>query len=68
MRASSSRPDALSTWRLPHIAWLFVTSWYLFFGIFLVPYRLIRRGQRKRKREALQHRETLAAITHRDER
>jgi len=48
------------------VAWLFVTSWYLIFGLFLVPYRLIRRGQRKRKREALQHRETIAAITQRD--
>ena len=28
----------------------------------LVPYRLIRRGSRKRKREALQHREVIAAI------
>jgi hypothetical protein len=47
-------------------AWVFVTSWYLIFGLFLVPYRLIRRGQRKRKREALQHRETIAAISRRD--
>jgi hypothetical protein len=43
-------------------AWSVVLCWYLFWGIFLVPYRLIRRGQRKRKREALQHREVIAAI------
>jgi hypothetical protein len=43
-------------------AWTFVLSWYLFFGLLLVPYRLIRRGQRKSKREALMHREQLAAI------
>jgi carbon starvation protein CstA len=43
-------------------AWTFVTCWYLLFGLFLVPYRLIRRGSRKRKREALQHREMLAAV------
>jgi hypothetical protein len=44
------------------LAWTLVLSWYLLWGIFLVPYRLIRRGSRKRKREALQHREQLAAI------
>jgi hypothetical protein len=44
------------------IAWCFVLGWYLLWGIFLVPYRLIRRGSRKRKREALQHREMMAAI------
>jgi Flp pilus assembly protein TadB len=49
------------------LAWVFVTSWYLVFGLLLVPYRLIRRGQRKRKRQALQHRETIAAITRRDD-
>jgi hypothetical protein len=48
-------------------AWSFVTAWYLVWGIFLVPYRLIRRGSRKRKREALQHREMLAAINGRDD-
>lgn len=44
------------------LAWTVVLAWYLFFGVLLVPYRLIRRGSRKRKREALQHRETIAAI------
>jgi uncharacterized membrane-anchored protein len=44
------------------LAWAVVTSWYLIFGLLVVPYRLIRRGQRKRKREALQHRELLAAV------
>jgi hypothetical protein len=43
-------------------AWCFVTAWYLFWGLFLVPYGLIRRGSRKHRREALQHREMLAAI------
>jgi thiosulfate reductase cytochrome b subunit len=47
-------------------AWVFVTTWYLFFGLFLVPYRLLRRGQRKRKRESLQHRELISAIQTRD--
>jgi hypothetical protein len=48
-------------------AWCFVTSWYFVFGLLLVPYRLIRRGSRKRKREALQHREMLAAIQSRND-
>jgi hypothetical protein len=43
-------------------AWCFVSAWYVTWGLFLVPYRLIRRGSRKRKREALQHREMIAAI------
>jgi hypothetical protein len=48
-------------------AWCFVTAWYLVFGLLLVPYRLIRRGSRQRKREALQHREMMAAIQARNE-
>jgi hypothetical protein len=47
-------------------AWCFVTAWYITFGLLLVPYRLIRRGSRKRKREALQHRELLTAVNHPD--
>ena len=43
-------------------AWAIVAAWYLFFGLLLVPYRLIRRGGRTRKRQALQHREVLSAI------
>jgi hypothetical protein len=48
-------------------AWAFVTAWYLTWGLLLVPYRLIRRGSRKRKREALQHREMMAAIQSRND-
>lgn len=44
------------------IAWIFVTVWYLMWGIWLVPYRLIRRGARKRKAEALRHRELMGTI------
>ncbi len=44
------------------VAWVFVTAWYLTWGLLLVPYRLQRRGARKRKAEALRHRELLAAI------
>lgn len=43
-------------------AWLMVTVWYLVWGIWLVPYRLVRRSARKRKVEALRHRELLGTI------
>jgi hypothetical protein len=48
-------------------AWSFVTAWYIIWGIWLIPYRLIRRGSRKRKRQALQHREMMAAIQSRND-
>lgn len=44
------------------MVWMLVACWYLCFGLLLVPYRVIRRGQRKSKKQALQHREMLAAI------
>jgi hypothetical protein len=44
------------------IVWVFVTAWYLTWGLLLVPYRLIRRGARKRKAEALRHRELMGTI------
>jgi hypothetical protein len=43
-------------------AWTFVTAWYLTWGLWLVPYRLLRRGARKRKAEALRHRELMGTI------
>jgi hypothetical protein len=43
-------------------AWVLVLAWYVMWGLFLVPYRLIRRGSRKRKREMLMHKEQMAAI------
>ncbi len=42
--------------------WLFVTCWYFFFGVLLIPYRILRRGARKRKAEAHRHREVMAAL------
>lgn len=42
--------------------WSAVALWYLTFGIFLIPYRLLRRGARKRKAEAHRHREILQAM------
>lgn len=44
------------------MAWMIILCWYAIFGLLVVPYRLLRRGQRKRRRDELQHRETLAAI------
>ena len=45
------------------VAWVFVLGWYLLFGLLLVPYRLMRRHQRNKHRQDLQHRETLALMT-----
>lgn len=41
--------------------WVVICAWYAVFSVLLVPYRLIRRGSRKRKVEELRHRERLAA-------
>jgi Flp pilus assembly protein TadB len=45
------------------LAWVVVTAWYILmyvvFGLLFIPYRLIRRGNRKRKMENLRHREQL---------
>jgi hypothetical protein len=43
-------------------AWSFVTAWYVVWGLWLVPYRILRRGARKRKAEALRHRELMGTI------
>lgn len=44
-------------------AWSFVLIWYLIFGIWLIPYRLIRRSQRKAKRDRLRHQELLEVVS-----
>lgn len=50
-------------------AWVFVACWYfvlyMLFGILFIPWRLLRRGSRKRKQERLRHREVLDAIQQR---
>lgn len=43
------------------LAWAFVLCWYAIWGIWLIPYRIMRRGQRKRKIEERRHAEILAA-------
>lgn len=47
------------------LVWCLVLMWYMVWGIFLVPWRLFRRGSRKRKRDELRHREMLRAIERR---
>jgi uncharacterized membrane-anchored protein len=49
-------PALLSVW------WGAIIVWYGTLGLLLVPYRLVRRGSRKRKREGRMHQETLQAI------
>lgn len=41
--------------------WTLILCWYLFFGLALVPYRVVRRGARKRRLEDARHREMLSA-------
>ena len=48
------------------MAWSFVTIWYFIifglFGVFVIPFRLLTRSRRNRKRNKLQHRELLEAV------
>ncbi len=43
------------------MAWSVIVCWYAIFWIWLVPFRLLRRGDRKAKVRAAQHRELLEA-------
>ena len=43
------------------VAWVFCAVWLVVFGVVMVPWRLLRRGSRKRKLERLRHEELLAA-------
>ncbi len=44
------------------LAWCFISVWYLFFGILLIPYRMARRSSRKQKVDKLRHKELLEAL------
>jgi len=46
------------------VAWAVVLCWYALWGIWLIPWRILRRGQRKRKLATLRHRETMTALDH----
>jgi hypothetical protein len=43
-------------------AWTMILCWYMVWGLWLVPYRVIRRGQRKRKLEARRHAEIVSRL------
>jgi hypothetical protein len=43
-------------------AWCFCAAWYFFFGVLLVPWRMLRRGQRRRKQEKMRHNEILNEV------
>lgn len=47
---------------LVYLAWLAVLGWYLMFGLFLIPSRLLRRRQVHTEVEKLRHRELIEAI------
>jgi hypothetical protein len=52
-------------WLMPALVgvwWMLIAVWYVFFGLLLVPYRLIRRGSRKRKIEAKRHKELMEVL------
>ena len=48
-------------------SWIFVAMWYFvifyLFGLLVIPFRLFTRSNRKAKRQKLQHRELLDAIS-----
>jgi hypothetical protein len=49
---------AIAVWGLLlPVWWILIAGWYLTFGLLLVPYRLMRRGQRRRKLDTQRHRE-----------
>jgi uncharacterized membrane protein len=52
----------LMTW------WTLIVCWYVCFGLLLVPYRLVRRGSRKRARDEARHRELLAELQQQSQR
>lgn len=47
---------ALLTW------WAAIVCWYGLFGVLLVPYRVLRRGARRRRMQELRHREMLTRL------
>jgi hypothetical protein len=54
----------ISWWAFPvylYFWWQAIVVWYLLFGIFVIPYRLIRRGSRNRRRQQLMHEELVSA-------
>ena len=63
---------AIAWWAIPLMLalwWSFIIVWYILafavFGIFVIPWRLLRRGSRNRKRQDLQHREMMEVLQNR---
>jgi hypothetical protein len=44
------------------LAWMAIFAWYLSFGPLLIPYRLIRRGQRKRAHDSAASQNALGPV------
>lgn len=44
------------------VAWAAVLCWYLIFSVWLIPYRVIRRGQRKQKLAQIRHQEMMNRV------
>ena len=44
------------------LAWAAILCWYLTFGLLLIPYRLVRRSQRKQRLTDLRHQEMMNRI------
>jgi hypothetical protein len=65
----ASPPLRAAVWALTVVliimVWMFVLTWYLTWGLLLVPYRIMRRGQRKQKVERLRHREMIERLDQR---
>lgn len=68
-RLKKHMPDIWAAILCLVLIWPIILIWYIIayglFSVFTLPYRLIRRSNRKNKRSALQHRETLDAIKNR---
>jgi hypothetical protein len=56
---------AIGLWAIPMIVlmwWSAIFGWYFLFGLWVIPYRIARRGDRKAKRQAAMHREMMTAM------
>ncbi len=51
-------------WKIPaiFIAWSIIISWYFTFTFMLIPFRIMRRNQRKQKLEQKRHQELLKEL------
>jgi D-alanyl-lipoteichoic acid acyltransferase DltB (MBOAT superfamily) len=43
-------------------AWMGVVVWYMVWGLWVAPWRLLRRGHRREKRDKLRHQEMMAQV------